>query len=493
VPENVSIAYRGANFAIGQGPQFYGIWHAAAPQAAPIEWWPLTPDGWSGAWMRFASIEVPGTIAPVTQQPVTQQPATRQSGEQAVAAGSVAGVPEATVPTAAATVAQPTVAEGAASLPGAGLPAAAVPTAAPRSRTLDPATVTRTSWVAVAILGVGVVLGVASLFPAYVAGASLASQSSNLVPHVIYLAAWSVSAVLIVLGGTRLRVGALFGLGVSAVTLGLFFADLGTPLASGAHLAGTGLLLGIFGWLACTSGVGLALWAGLTGQTSVAGNGAVRRRGLARHLGRASGHEIVPLVTLVLAAVGTAIAFAPSWDKFTLQTASGVSQVITEGNAFANPGPVILGNVLVMAALVAVVIVAALWRPMRLGAALAVGAIVPMVAEAISAIVQIHEPTSPLQFGISQAQASQVGLSISAGLTPMFWVFCAFVATMILLCAWMLLAHESAAPQQASPYQVGPYAAAPSAVAGAAGVGGAASVEGAADYSDAAGLPRDSQ
>jgi hypothetical protein len=293
------------------------------------------------------------------------------------------------------------------------------------------------------------------------------------VPHVIYLAAWSVSAVLIVLGGTRLRVGALFGLGVSAVTLGLFFADLGTPLASGAHLAGTGLLLGIFGWLACTSGVGLALWAGLTGQTSVAGNGAVRRRGLARHLGRASGHEIVPLVTLVLAAVGTAIAFAPSWDKFTLQTASGVSQV--------------------MAALVAVVIVAALWRPMRLGAALAVGAIVPMVAEAISAIVQIHEPTSPLQFGISQAQASQVGLSISAGLTPMFWVFCAFVATMILLCAWMLLAHESAAPQQASPYQVGPYAAAPSAVAGAAGVGGAASVEGAADYSDAAGLPRDSQ
>ena len=69
MPENVSIAYRGANFAIGQGPHFYGIWHATAPQSAPIEWWPMTPDGWSGAWMRFASIEVPGTIAPVTSSP----------------------------------------------------------------------------------------------------------------------------------------------------------------------------------------------------------------------------------------------------------------------------------------------------------------------------------------------------------------------------------------------------------------------------------------
>jgi len=278
-----------------------------------------------------------------------------------------------------------------------------------------------------------------------------------------------------------LRAGALLGLGVSAVTFGLFFADLGTPLASGRHLAGPGLVLGIFGWLACTAGVGLALRTGLTGRAALNGNGAVSRRGLTRHLGRASSVEVVPLVTLVLAAVGAAIAFAPSWDSFTLRTASGVSQVITEGNAFANPAPVIFGNVLVMAGLVAVVIVAALWRPMRLGAALLAGAIVPMVAEAVSAIVQIHEPTSPLQFGISQAQASQVGLTIGAGLTPMFWVFCAFVGTMILLGVWMLLAHEPAAPRQALPYQAGPYSTAPAAAVGAA------------DYSDASRLQTGSQ
>ncbi len=180
-------------------------------------------------------------------------------------------------------------------------------------------------------------------------------------------------------------------------------------------------------------------------------------------------------MTLVLAAVGAAIAFAPSWDSFTLKTASGASQTITEGNAFANPGWVITGDVLVMVAFVVVVIMAALRRPMRLGAALAIGAIIPMVAQAISAIVQVNESaaTSPLQFGISQSQANQLGLSISAGLTPMFWVFCAFLATLILLCGWLLLAHEPAAADRAAPSPVSSYAAAPySAVPAGAPQGG---------------------
>ena len=222
MPENVSIAYRGANYAIGQGPQFYGIWHVVALESAPMEWWPLTPEGWSGAWSRFASIEVPGTIAPVTQQ---------QAGF------------------AAARIDAP----------------AAVASAPAR----DPARETRTSRLAAAVLGVGVVLGIAGLFPSYVAGASLASQSSDLVSHVIYLAAWSLSAVLIVLGGIRLRVGALIGVGVSAVTFGLFFADAGTPMASGAHLVGAGLVLSILGWLACTAGVALAFRTGQIGRAHV--------------------------------------------------------------------------------------------------------------------------------------------------------------------------------------------------------------------------------
>jgi hypothetical protein len=408
VPESVSIAYRGANYAIGQGPQFYGIWHAAAPQSPPLEWWPLTPEGWSGAWARFASIEVPGSIAPVTQQLVYQQPVYQQPALQQ-----------------------------------AGIAAAAPP---------DSARVVRTSRIAAVVIALGVVLGVAGLFPDYVAGASLASQASDLVAHAIYLAGWSLSAVLIALGGTRLRVGALLGLGLSAVTSGLFVADVGTPIAGGANLMGAGLWLGMLGWLACTAGIGLALRASIR-----TGNGVVPGRGLHGRLSGLSGPDIVPLVTLLLAAIGAAVAFAPSWDKFTLQTASGTSQVITAGNAFANPGPVILGNVLAMVAIVAVIALAAAWRPLRMGAALAAGALVPLVAQAVSAIVQITGTTSPLQFGVTPAQANQLGLTINSSLTPMFWVYCAFIATLILLCAWMLLAHESPAQAPASPYHVGPY------------------------------------
>jgi hypothetical protein len=381
VSEHVSIAYRGANYAIGQGPQFYGIWYAASPQAQPLEWWPLTPEGWTAAWMRFASIEMPGTITPVT----ATQPAT------------------------------PT--------------ASVAPT--------EPARSPRRAGTAAALVAVGIVLGVVGLFPTYIDGASLASQPSNLVPHVIYLAAWAVSAGLILVSGTWRKAGALLGLGVSAVTFGFFFADAGTPIAGGAHLMGSGLILGILGWLACTAGIATAFPAsGLSLPRR-------RQRRAPGHPARLSGHDIVPMVTIILAAIGAAIAFAPSWDSFVLRTAAGASQTVTLGNAFANPTPVIIGDVMVMVALVAAVVVAAFWRPTRLGSALVAGAIIPMAAQAISAVVQLREATSPLTFNISPAQASGLGLTISNGLTPMFWVYCAFLATLILLCVWMLLAPDT--------------------------------------------------
>jgi hypothetical protein len=246
-------------------------------------------------------------------------------------------------------------------------------------------------------------------------------------------------------------------------------------MASGMRLADAGLWLGIVGWLACTAGVVLALVTGLKAHN---GNGVVSPRGPARHLGRAARHEIVPLIALVVAAIGAAIAFAPSWDRFALSAANGFSQVITAGNAFSNPAPVIAGDVLVMVGLVGIVIVAALWRPTRLGGALAAGAILPLVGQAISAIVQIRgaAASSPLQFNVSPAQANQIGLTVDAGLTPIFWVFCAFVATMVMLSAWMLFSRESA-PQQAALQWAVPNSTAP------------AAVEGAGDYSDTAADP----
>jgi hypothetical protein len=92
-----------------------------------------------------------------------------------------------------------------------------------------------------------------------------------------------------------------------------------------------------------------------------------------------------------------------------------------------------------MVALVVVVAAAALWRPARQGAVLLAGAIVPMAAQAISALILVAQGASPAQFGISPAQAAQAGLTISSGLTPVFWIYCAFVVALIASCAWLLI------------------------------------------------------
>ena len=278
---------------------------------------------------------------------------------------------------------------------------------------------------AVVLLAAGVACGIAGLFPAYLSGSSLVQQPANLVPHAIYLAIWTASALLIWSGGSRRRVGTLLGLGTSIVTFGFFFADTGAVIAGGTHVLGLGLVLGLVSWLACTAGSALAF-----GFRSA---GAPRRP-----RARATG-PIVLLTLAALAAVGAAAAFAPSWDSYTLRTAAGQAQSLTAGNSFANPAPVIAGDVAVMVGLVVVVVTAALWRPIRLGAALLAGAVIPMVAQVISALIQIAQPTSPTEFGISPAQAAQAGLTISSGVTPAFWIYCAFVVALVMICASMVI------------------------------------------------------
>jgi hypothetical protein len=454
VPENVSIAYRGANYAIGQGPQFYGIWHAAAPQDAPLEWWPLTPEGWTGAWSRFAAIEVPGTIAPASTIP--PRAATAASAETTQAAAGMTA-PASQTSQATGTPAPSDAAESPAAVTdGPSSPQADDEAIDPLygqavERQVKPARMLRNSRIGAGLVLAGVVLGVVGLFPVYIVGEGLAGQPANLVPHLIYLAAWAASAVLILLSGAWRQAGALIAAGVSVVTFGLFFADLGTPIAYGAHFLGTGLILSVIGWLACACGAVLACTA--TGLS-------LRKWRAGSQRTRLAGHEIVPTAVLILAAIGAAIAFAPSWDSYLLQSALGTSQT-TLGNAFSNPAAVIVGDVAVMVLLVAVLVVAALWRPIRLGAALAAGALIPMVAQVISALVQVSEPTPPQQFGYTQAQAAEIGLKITNGLTPMFWVYCAFLGTLILLCAWMLLSQDSAPDRSPAypglPYQGQPY------------------------------------
>jgi len=300
---------------------------------------------------------------------------------------------------------------------GIEVPGTIVPVAQANARTVDDR---QGAFIAAGLLGLGVALGIVGLFPDYLGGQSLTQQPDLLVAHAIYLAVWATSAVLIVLGGARLRTGTLLGLGTSAVTFGLFFADAGTPITAGAHLMGAGLILSLVGWLACAAGGVIALRSQPAGAP-----------------GRLHRHAVGFFLALTLAAVGAAISFAPSWDSFTLRTSAGATHTLTLGNAFSSPGAVIAGDLATMISLVVVVVLAGLWRPTIAGAALLAGAIIPMAAQAISALVQLGEQVDSSQFGISSAAAARLGLTISSGVTPAFWIFCAFVVALIAMCVRM--------------------------------------------------------
>jgi len=292
------------------------------------------------------------------------------------------------------------------------------------------------------LLAAGVVCGAAGLFLPYLSGSSLAREPADLVTHIIYLATWTASALFIQFGGARGRAVAFLGLGTSIVTFGFFLADAGSVIASGAHVLGLGLVLGLVGWLACTAGSVLACRPWPAGFHLRTWRAALPR-------GQWAGAPRAVLIAGIgLLSVGAAATFAPSWDSYTLRTAAGQSQTVTAGNIFANPGPVIAGDMAVMIAFVVLAVIAAAvaLRPGRLGAALLAGAAIPMAAEIVSALIEINEHVSAAQFGIPPAQATQAGLTISAGLTPVFWVYCAFIAALALICGWLLAAARPRSP-----------------------------------------------
>jgi hypothetical protein len=433
----VTIAYRGAKYEIGRGRDYYGVWTAGAPRSEPLERWPETPEGWSAAWTRFASIEAPGTIVPVGRRTPPVAPGAVRVDENPHPFGPDTAPPGETAQPADETY----LVTGAGTASYGQVPGPYGQDTAPYARRASRAFNGKIAAVAAAgLLGLGVILGVAGLFPAYLGGSSLAGQADQLIPHVAYLVTWTASAVLILLGGARLRIGALLGVGLSVVTFGLFLADAGTAVTGGGDAGGAGLVLALLGWLACAAG---SVTAFLVRPARPAGQPGA--------LARPRGAELGPALMLILAGLGVAAAFAPAWDSFTLRTAAGQSQSLTAGNAFHNPGLVIAGDVAVMLALAAVVIVAALWRPVRHGAVLLAGAAIPMAAQAVSALVQVGEGTPSTQFGISPAQATQIGLTISSGVTPAFWVYCGFLVALIVSCAWMLFTPRPAPASRPAP------------------------------------------
>jgi hypothetical protein len=483
VRENVIVAYRGANYELGQWPYGYGIWRAADQEPLPLEWWDPTTEGWSAAWYRFAALEVPGTITPVshgaggaptpasglagTTAPTTSPgPADTVAMAPATPPGQGADAPPASAqrpaPFFGPAGPHPGYSAPAQQSPAYQSPAGTAPvhpdfgnTTAATGTAVTSTGVTSTgvtstgtttallsrgrAWLAAALIAAGVVLGVIGLFPSY-SGASLASQAANLWPHVIFLAGWAAGAILIFRGGNLQRTGALIATGLSVVTFGLFLADAGFPIADGSSLLGAGLVLSLIGWAACAAGSVIAFG-----------------RWPADWPRRPLGPDAGVIAALIVAAIGVAATFAPAWDKISLPTGSGVSLSETLGNAFSNPGAVIVGDVAVMLGLVAVVVVAVLWRPARLGWALIAGAMIPMAAQIVSALAQLGQTTTAAQLGVSPAQAAQLGISTSqvahTSLTAAFWLYCVFVLVLLIGCAWLAFGGEESA--HASPFGYG--------------------------------------
>ena len=69
---------------------------------------------------------------------------------------------------------------------------------------------------------------------------------------------------------------------------------------------------------------------------------------------------------------------------------------------------------------------------------------------------------TPAQFGISSGEATQIGLTISSGLTPAFWIYCGFLVAVAVSCAWMLfIPHPASGPGPSAAHDAYAWPAAP--------------------------------
>jgi hypothetical protein len=103
---------------------------------------------------------------------------------------------------------------------------------------------------------------------------------------------------------------------------------------------------------------------------------------------RAAWTVVVAVLALVVAG-----AYLPAWDHYNaVNVSSGTSVSYTQGNAFDYPWQIIIGNVAVAVAMVALPVIAVRFRRRSVGAGLALASLAVLSTQFVSAVIQIDVP-----------------------------------------------------------------------------------------------------
>jgi hypothetical protein len=299
-----------------------------------------------------------------------------------------------------------------------------------------------------------VVLHVVAMVPTYFQGTgSLMSQPDQAALYSVLAAAWALALVIGFTGPHRTPVAAAVALGVAITELGFRVADLGDALRYGTNTVGTGLWLMEAAWVVGAAAAVVAVLAARLRHTVKAPEPAPAPAAPDIDWTAPAQAEATPALPLAAAAaeapIGTAIpdtdedpheraawtvlvailaalvagAFLPAWDHaVALSTATGQSVTKSLGNAFSGPWQQVVGTVIAAVALFAVPVVAIRLRNKAVGAAVAIGGLLVLASQLVSAVVQVDEAVPPADFGISPTQAHDLGLSLSLKLTGWFTV-----------------------------------------------------------------------
>ena len=260
-----------------------------------------------------------------------------------------------------------------------------------------------------------VVLHVVAMTQTYFQGqATLASQTDQAVLYSVLAGGWLVAFVLAVFSPDRLAVTAGIAVGIAATELGFRVSDVGGALQAGGSRAGSGLWIMTAAWIVGAAGAVLLV---------VASRSRSRTEHRVRGPGGEGQYERTAGWTAGVAVLGLAAAalYLPPWDHYELTaTTTGITKTLNLGNGLQGPWSVVLGNLLVSAAIFLLAVAAVLLRHRGAGAALIVGSLVALGSQMASAVVQVDQQVSPAAVGLSQGTVDQLGVVIKASLTGWF-------------------------------------------------------------------------